>query len=374
MSTSQEKQTIIYPDYLEGQSDHVKRVWMKWTAISEKIDNYPERFYTVSNQSTGGTKIIDCKATLGISRKRAREFGASKKEIEDIVRISTDLQRLKVDKATLNKEWTKEAFGNKRGEKTILDVRYSEVLDLFGKFYTADEIRKLIAENWGLQIKYEEIKKFYNNNLDKIERKRAEYVLSAKESRFATDAGRMEALSNLAWEIEAKFEKHKSIEYSKELRAIIEQIRKEIKGEEIRLTVEGKIDINATIQANQTVHEALQKLPINMIVIGLTAAKQGLNPASLIGSLANSYYSKFNGFNKLGDKKDLQLPGQYIKTYNWEEIRQKNEQNIIDIEPIEVYEEAILEQKKVEVKTKKQIMLELLESYKSQTNENKPTR
>ena len=90
--------------------------------------------------------------------------------------------------------------------------------------------------------------------------------------------------------------KTKGIELSKELRAIIEQIRKEVKGEEIKLTVDGRIDINATIQANQTLHEFLQKLPINMIVIGLTAAKQGLNPASLIASLGNSYYSKFNGF------------------------------------------------------------------------------
>ena len=240
-------------------------------------------------------------------------------------------------------------------------------MELYSKFYTSTEVHKIITDKWGLALKYEVVKKFYHDNQDKIERKKAEYVLTAKESRFATDAGRMEALSNIAWEMEAKFEKTKSLEVSKELRATIEQIRKEVKGDEIRLTVDGRIDINATIQANQTVHEALQKLPINMIVIGLTAAKQGLNPAALVGSLANSYYSKFNGFNKLGEKGELQLPGQYIKTYNWDEIRMKNEQQIIDIEPIEVYEESIPEQKKVEVKTQKQKMLELLESYKSQT-------
>ena len=103
-----------------------------------------------------------------------------------------------------------------------------------------------------------------------------------------------------------------------------------------------------------------------MIVIGLTAAKQGLNPASLIASLANSYYSKFNGFNKLNDKQTIELPGQYIKSYNWDEIRMKNEQQVVDIEAIEVYEEGITEIQKIDVKTSKATLLKLLETYKKQ--------
>jgi len=367
MSEEKDKGTIVLPDYLEGQSDHVKHVWKKWYVLSEKIDNYPERYYTISNQVTGAVKVIDCKASVGCARKWARSFNAPESDIAELVRICTDLQRLKVDKATLNKEWSKEVYGKRRGEKTILDVRYAEVIELYSKFYTSDEILKIITEKWGLAIKYEVVKKFFIDNKDKIERKRAEYVLNSKESRFATDAGRMETLSKLAWEMEMKFEKNKSIEVSKELRSIIEQIRKEVKGDEIKLTIDGKIDIAATIQANQTIHEALQKLPINMIVIGLTAAKQGLNPSSLIGSLANSYYARFNGFNKLGDKGEIQLPGQYIKTYNWEEIRTRNEQQTVDVETIEVYEEDMKEQEKVEAKTQKQKMLDLLNSYKNQT-------
>lgn len=366
MGKDKDKEVIILPDYMTGQTDHIKHIWKMWNLISDKIDNHPERFYDISNQVTGGVKTMDCKASVGLVRKWAKSFNASKTDIDELVRISTELQQLKVQKATYNKEWSKEVYGKKRGEKTILDVRYAEVIDLYSKFYTSDEILKIIVDKWGLAIKYDVVKQFYIDNRDKIERKRAEYVLTSKDSRLATDAGRMEVLSKLAWEMERKFDDKKSIEYSKELRSIIEQIRKEVKGDEIKLTIDGKIDITATIQANQTIHESLQKLPINMIVIGLTAAKQGLNPSALIGSLANSYYAKFNGFNKLGDRGEIQLPGQYIKSYNWDEIRMKNEEQIVDIETIEVYEEALREPEKIEAKTNRQKLLERLQSMKNQ--------
>jgi hypothetical protein len=248
----------------------------------------------------------------------------------------------------------------------MLDLRANEVIDLYARFFSVDEIVKIITDKWGLSINAPVVRKFYVDNKEKIDKLKAEFILSSKSIRVATDAGRMEILAKLAWEMETKFDKGKSIEVSKELRSILEQVRKEVKGDEIRLTIDGKIDINATIQANKTIHEALQKLPINMIVIGLTAAKQGLNPSSIIASLSNSYYAKFNGFNKLLDKAEIQLPGQYIKTYNWEEIRKKNEENTIDVEAIEVFENELPEQDHIIAKVTKAKMIEMLENYKKQ--------
>lgn len=355
------------PDYLDGADDQTIHNWKAWMAMTKKIDEHPERIYIVVNQHNGQTKEIDCKNNVGIAKKMAKNFGATQADIDEIHRIGTELQLLKVKKATFNKAWTKSVYNKKRGDKGILDLRKSEVLDLMGKFYTIDEIHRITQDKWGTVISTDALRKFSVDNKDKVDKRKADYILNSKELRLATDAGRMEVLSMLAYEMQCKFEKGKGIETSKELRAIIEQIRKEVKGEEIKLTIDGRIDINATIQANQTLHEFLQKLPINMIVIGLTAAKQGLNPAALIASLGNSYYSKFNGFNKLADKGDIQLPGQYIKQYNWDDIKMKNESQIIDIEPIEVYEEAIPETKKMVAKTKKEELLALVDKYKNQS-------
>lgn len=365
MSTSNE--IFILPDYVSCQDKETIHYWKMWRAVAYKIDNHPDRFVTVVHPMSGNTNIFDCKGPVGVVKKNARLWGATKEDVDEVERCAKVLLVLKGEKGRLNAKWKKKILGKGRvGNKTltVLQLRSSEIMDYFGRYYSLQEIRKIIQTEWNFSIATAELQEFFLKYKDKIEKMRTEYVLAGKETRLATDAGRMEVLTKIAWEMEGKFEKTKSIEVSKELRAVIEQIRKEVKGEEIRLTIDGKIDINATIQANQTVHEALQKLPINMIVIGLTAAKQGINPAQLMGSLANSYYAKFNGFNKLGDKGELQLPGQYIKSYNWEEIRMKNEERVEDVQAIEVYEESLPPVEQVIVIDKKQRMLDLLKGLK----------
>lgn len=354
------------PDYVKGCSMATINIWRRWNSVAWKIDNFPNRFYDISNPVTGAVKTMDCKGATGLVLKWAAAFGATEDEKSDLKRICGEIQLLKTQKQILCKQWSTEVYGKKRGEKTMLDLRSNEVIELYAKYYSTEEITQIIGDKWGLAINSQVVRKFYVDNKEKIDKLRAEYVLSSKDTRIATDAGRMEILAKLAWEMERKFEKSQSIEVSKELRAIVEQVRKEVKGEEIRLTVDGRIDINATIQANLTVHESLQKLPINMIVIGLTAAKQGLNPAAIIASLSNSYYAKFNGFNKLLDKGEIQLPGAYIKAYNWDEIGEKNKQQTVDIEHIEVYEDSVTDREKVEAKVTKQKMIDMLENYKRQ--------
>jgi len=369
-NSNKDKRTIELPDYLNGQEDHVKHAWREWEALAYKIDNYPGRFQDVVNQVSKAVHTVDCKAPLAIVRKIITKHNVSKEQAEELIRVSTEIQKLKSRKGRANVKWSRHVYAKKDGDKSILGVRSAEIINMFGRYYSVEEIVKYIRKEWGLSVKYDAVMKFFTDNKSKIEQKRAEFVLRGKETRLATDAGRLELLSKLAWEFEEKFEKSKSIEYSKELRGIIEQIRKEVKGEEIRLTVDGKIDIQATITANQTLNEALSKLPINMIIIGLTAAKQRINPANIIASLTNSYYSRINGFSKLGRKEDVELPGRYIKQYDWAEIENKvkeREQEIVDVEPIEVLEEDIKSEEKVLIEDKKKKLLELLKQYKEQT-------
>lgn len=357
---------FIIPDFITTQDRECIHAYKQWLAIGYKIDNHPLRIAVCEHKSSGETREFDCKGPIGVMVKSARLWGSNEEGLLKVDANCRVIQAMKNEKAHYNALWSNKVYGKARGgDKTFLNLRSAEIIDLFGKYYTADEVRRIINDKYKFFIKSVELTEFYNKHKEKIERKRADYVLAGKETRLATDAGRMEILSKIAWEMELRFEKSKSLEVSKELRATLEQIRKEVKGEELRLTIDGKIDINATIQANQTLHVALQKLPINMIVIGLTAAKQGINPAWLIASLANSYYAKFNGFNKLEDKSEIQLPGKFIKAYNWEEIRMKHEENKIEeVEVIEVFEEAIEEPAIKEAEDNKQKMLDILRGLK----------
>lgn len=367
------KRIVVLPDYLKGHEDHVIHQWRMWESIGNKIDNYPGRFVNVAHPKSGAVKTFDCKTAMGIMEKSLKNYGIlpNTQTFKDIMATTREIQVLKSEKGRLNTSWSKYVYGKKGGDKSILGVKSTEVLDLFGKFYTVQEVKKIIAKDWGMSIKFEALRDFYNDNADKIEIKKAEYILKGKDVRLATDAGRMEILSNLAWEMEQKFEKSKTIEVSKELRAIIEQIRKEVKGDEIRLTIDGKIDIQATIQANQTLNETLSKLPINMIVVGLTAAKQGLDASQLMASLCNSYYAQFNGFSRILDKSQIQLPGQYIRGYDWEEIKRKNEQIIEDVQPIEVFEEKVTVEEKEAVVDNRNKLLALLKQTKELSKDTK---
>jgi len=366
MSNEEKKKKIALPDFLKDQDDNTRHIYLQWEAIRDKIDNYPGRFQTVST-GNGNTQELDLKAPPHITRKKMEKLGIDKSRVQEVMEVAEEMQKLKTKKANLNIKWKRIVFGAKHAEHNILSMRSSEVLDMFGRYYTVEEIRKVIQNDWGNAISLNNLVKFHQDNKEKIEKLKSQYVLQGKETRLATDAGRMEVLSKLAWEMEQKFDRGKSIEVSKELRAIVEQIRREVKGDEIKLTIDGKIDINATIQANKTLNEVLQRLPINAIVIGLVAAKRGLQPALLMHQLNHSYYSRLNGFNKLEENAEVISPAQFIKGYDWNEIKKKNKQ--IEIEDAQVVEEvvskSVIDQfRKVEVVDKKQKMLDMLKEIK----------
>ena len=116
---------------------------------------------------------------------------------------------------------------------------------------------------------------------------------------------------------------------------IIEQARKEVKGNELKMTVDGRIDVSATVHAESNVVEVMKHLSINALVIGLTAAKAGLNPAVLIGQLANSWYSQFNGFNgNIMEGKEVRLPSALIRSYDWDVIAKESKAFIGEFTPI----------------------------------------
>lgn len=370
MSDNLSKEILVLPDFLNGCSDEAIHTWRRWILITKQIDNDPERFYTIVDTRTGRTRDYDLKGNFGVIIKSAKQFNINKEDEEKIIEIGRRIQKLQVEKASLYKKWNRLVFNVKKGDDGVLAVRNAEVLTLFGKFYTINEIHTIIKDKWGAGITVESLQRFAVQNKTKIDKAKADYVLNSKELRLATDAGRLEILSMLAFEMEKRFEKNQSIEVSKELRGIVEQIRKEVKGDEIKLTIDGKIDIQATIQANLTLNEVLQKLPVNMIILGLVAAKQQVNPAVIISSLGNSYYSKINGFSKLYDKSEVELPGKFIRQYDWDQLKRNHEeleQNRV-VEDITVFEE-VTETVRPLVETKREELKKLLDSYKQMVND-----
>lgn len=354
---------IQYPDYIVQQPHSVRRVWEKWNKIVEKIDNHPNRFYTCILPSTQNVKTFDLKNVKALLLHHCKKLGVSQYDVDQIVKLKEEISKLQYEKLSLYRTWAREVFKGKKGDSSVLALKKEELIELFGSYHTLPEVCRKVTE-WGFAIHSDKIKQFYLDNESKIKTKKAEYVTKKHDLKLSTDTGRLEVLVGIVNEHLKRFEKEKSLAISREIRAIIDQIRKEVKGEEIRLTFDGKIDINATLAANKAMNEVFSKLPINLVVIALTSAKVGINPIKMMGDLASSYYSKWNGFNKLESINTLELPGKFIKNYDWNEIQRIHERELEnEVEEIEV-EEVMGGYDHFDFKKNKSDLFDMLNDYK----------
>lgn len=317
-----EKYLISAPTHIRGSvNPKLIRAWCEFKKAEDLLEEHPDRYLHFINKDNEA-QTSDCSIPnykIIIRKKGGSE--ANVKEAERRFKKLNDLSRLKArKKITLNK-----LTGDKFKNKNILEIEESKILEWFGKFYTVEDVQQKIKKEFSYTVRIDNLRKWFKDHELEIDRMRADYTLRHKDFRIATDSGRLDTLNGLLLYFEEKFTTNGKIEYSREIRAILEQARKEVKGNELHLTVDGKINIEATLQANVNIMQTMQRIPINSLVIAMTAAKQGINPERIMAQLASSYYKNVSGFNgEITGQEDYQLPGKLIKQYDWGELRRLN--------------------------------------------------
>lgn len=326
------------PDWILDASDDVHDLWVSSEWAKEERDLSPKRYFDITlNAGTAKEKElhIDFQQTVNPSAV-IKSVGGS---LEDIQKANgARLGYLALDRAYNNSVLAlNTALGIKsRKPRNIVDYT-GTIMELFGKFYTVTDVHNVLSKEYRIKVPEDELRKFYVEHRDLITKRRAEYVLNSKEFRIATETGRLEVLNRLLveFEIKNKAAGGSNLEISNMILRIVEQARKEVKGNELKMTVDGRIDVSATVHAESNVMDVMKHLSINALVIGLTAAKAGLNPAVLIGQLANSWYSQFNGFNgNIMEGKEVRLPSALIRSYDWDIIAKESKAFIGEFTPI----------------------------------------
>lgn len=352
------------PDYILETSQEVQDLYIASEWAKEIRDLSDKRYYDIIlNEGTEKEKTlsIDFQQIVNVSAY-VKNNGGSATDVRSA--NAKRLQYLQLDRAyqrsvlELNK-----AMGVKsRKPRNIVDYT-GTILEMFGKFYTVTDVSKVMAKEYRIKVPEDELKKFYVENRELITRRRAEYVLQNKDFRIATETGRLEVLNQMLVEVEIKNRAAggSNVDYCNLILRIIEQARKEVKGNELKMTVDGKIDINATLHAENNIMSVMKTLSINALVIGLTAAKAGLNPSVLIGQLANSWYAKFNGFNQnIMNGEEVHLPSTLIKQYDWGRIEKASDKFIDEFQPItEIINGKSEEENNKAEEVKKSILLKL---------------
>lgn len=189
-------------------------------------------------------------------------------------------------------------------EKKLVEEYTSEILELLGKGYTSSEVHKALLDK-GVDIRYADIQNIHINNKAKVAEMRTSYNEDLGDVTLYSKRCRLERLSYLLNEMMDNFESSTNPgmkqKISAEARAIIEQARKEVEGEEVKLTVQGRIDVDATINVAAVTLGIGEGLTIPQLVIARTAARLGMRSQYFIDHLANSYYAKYSGFRKNDD-------------------------------------------------------------------------
>lgn len=296
----------------DAQELFVKYEWMKRCWDSSVYAQY-EYIDKTGNRRFQDLRHPNCKAMMALQ-------GATKEEQEEAQAIRSKYftryaQKLGVTKRLLNQVL--------KPDYPIALIEYAmEALEIYGKYGTHEDVQVHIKEKRGYDVPLIKLKMFFNDHIDAIQSKRNSFVMQNKDFRIATESGRLETLNNMLTQYEIAMKKNpNNLRTGDLVLKVLEQARKECKGERLFLTVDGKIDVNAMVHGNENVLTSLQKLPVNLMVVGIVAAKAGINPMNLIAQLSGSYYKDYNGFGKqIKEGNDVDRPSELIRVMDWEDV------------------------------------------------------
>lgn len=235
------------------------------------------------------------------------------------------------------------AYKTKRTKAIILDHKYAEILELFGRYLSLTEVHKIVCQDWGMSINAGSLEKFRIEHIAEIQAKQEEYVKTYSNVRLGHKRSRLDELTYLYRDRKSIYELTQKGDDYKLLLQTIEQIRREIEGD--KLTIDGQF----SIQVEQTLsyhiqNEILQELNIKQLIVSKVAVRMNKNPLKLMTYLENSTYAKFAGFKKpeVGLMEDkIIYPSQSI--YNFNDIKEAHERGLI--EEAAIIKEEIQEQK-----------------------------
>lgn len=343
------------PEVIQTASSELKNAFVALETAERALSESSYRFFVFESKDgeeiTADLKSYSAKGF--ILRHGGKESDVKKAQRHKEMYVIPLIEEIKRCKEVFNDIYRKEMLSS------VTPEIMTYIVKLFGEMNGVDDVQKILKEEKKIKLTQKELQAIFAKKKAEIESKRAVFLASSNQYKVATEAGRLQIINTIIIDLQHRYQKYlaeekeeKALIFEREIRNMLEQARKEVKGNELKLTVDGKIDIVATLHGQENVSRVFRTLPINSIIIGLVAAKSGLDPTVLVHQLATSYYKDFNGFNKtiLGREK-IMLPGDLIRAANWEELEKQNKKFLDEMTPYEVQEATYIDdERKASVK------------------------
>ena len=218
---------------------------------------------------------------------------------------------------------------NKQGvdvNERLLEVKKAYILELFGAYYNIEEIHKKVIEHTGVNIDIATIRKFSVKYRLEIEKLQSDYDKNIGTIGITKKRSRLEHIDYLLRRMRQEFDNSagsKMIPYSREIRELLEQARKEVEGNKLQINIDGNININATIESTLSIEQLYANLNFDQLIIAMMAHQQGINPLLMHYRMLHSYYNKHIGFNQntFDMNEEISYPSKLIT--GWDDIKEK---------------------------------------------------
>jgi len=252
------------------------------------------------------------------------------------------------------------------GNISMLEGKKDEIIELLGRMYTIGEVHQIITKDWKMPVSLQMFNVFAKKYNEIIRERTEVYKQSFEDVRLAVKRSRLDELTWMYVVHKTQYQKHKYGNDMRVLLSVLEQIRKEVEGDTLK--VEGDIGIKIETTVNTHLQkEVFRELNIQMIIIAKVAARMGADPMMLYKSLVESYYSKYTGINgKPEFDEEIAYPSTEI--YDWVGIREANDKvnEAVEVNILAKPEQTDEQKKKDEEKKKiKSKLLGLLSKEKA---------
>ena len=311
---------------LNNTADQIRKL------IEEKENTFnedPLRFIPIRIDNIATTLDLSSPWFL-VERRLAKANITSPNRIEEYKKRNKSLCDMAYELNKLRKDLRREESGTAYRRQPVLKEQGDWILSQAGEFRNPKSIHEELTKKMGFNISLQTVRSFIAENKTVLDKYREDFKNELLNTSISTDSGRLKF-----WEESFNYYYNQWKNYGKigdfnACAKIINEVRTEVKGD-VTIRIDGKIDINHSIEVNKSLGQKLGELNIAMINIALAAQKSGVNPLPLLTQLSNSFYNKWNGITEeplgLKDKSKLIPVSNFVKSYNWDEIREKNKED-----------------------------------------------
>lgn len=244
-----------------------------------------------------------------------------KKKIYNTMMLKGNGYKMKAYGNALNR---KKTVGDDGRARTILWTKKEEIIELFGKMFTPEEIHRIAVEQFKIPCALSAVYNFREKYIDQITEKLNEFRREYSDIRLGVKRGRLEELVWMFMTMKDEYKKNRSVIQHRALITNLEQIRKEVEGDTLKL--EGNIGLNIEMNINNHLqYEVFKQININQIIVGRVASKLHVFPELVIKSLMDSYYHNLTGIVEPVEDADYeQLNYPSMIPYDFNAIQEKN--------------------------------------------------